>query len=75
MSPWPDETARQVDGEVIRFMGSQTARWHGFTVFGKAVSSSFDNVSEEHGLTEDGKTVPPVIAAFCSISTSSVRFI
>ncbi len=26
---------------------------------GKGVSSWFDNVSEEHGLTEDGKTVPP----------------
>ncbi len=32
---------------------------HGFGVFDKAVSSWFDNVSEEHGLTEDGKTVAP----------------
>ncbi len=28
-------------------------------VFDKAVSSSFDTVSKEHGLTEEGKTVAP----------------
>ena len=33
--------------------------WHGFGVFDKAVSSWFDSVSEDHGLTEDGKTLPP----------------
>ncbi len=30
-------------------------------VFDKAVSSSFDNLSEEHGLTGDGKTEPPFL--------------
>ena len=35
---------------------------HGFGVFDKAVSSWFENISEEHGLTEDGKTVAPIIA-------------
>ncbi len=33
-------------------------------VFDKAVSSSFDNLSEEHGLTEDGKTVAPFSGRF-----------
>ena len=33
---------------------------HGFGVLDKAVSSWFDNVPEEHRLTEDGKTVAPV---------------
>ena len=33
---------------------------HGFEVFDKAVSSWLDDASEEHGLTEDGKTVPPI---------------
>ena len=37
----------------------QITGWHGFGVFDKAVSSWFDNVSEEHGITEDDKTVPP----------------
>ena len=32
---------------------------HGFGVFGKAGSSWLDKVSEEHGLTENGKTVAP----------------
>ena len=44
----------------------QNSGCHGLTVFGKAVSSIVDNVSEEHGLTEDGKTVAPMIVAFCS---------
>ncbi len=35
---------------------------HGFGVFDKAVSSSMDNVSEVHGLTENGKTVPPLFS-------------
>ena len=39
-------------------------------VFDKAVSSWFDNASEEHGLTEDGKTVAPIFVAFCSKSRS-----
>ena len=39
--------------------GKIFAGYHGFGVFDKAVSSCFDNVSEEHGLTEDGNTVPP----------------
>ena len=32
---------------------------HGLGVFDKAVSSQCDNDIEEHGLTEDGKTVAP----------------
>ena len=40
-------------------MAEETQGWHGFVVFDKAVSSSFGNVPNEHGLTEDGKTVPP----------------
>ena len=51
--------------------GKIFAGYHGFGVFDKAVSSWFDNVSEEHGLTEDGKTVPPTIAAFCIKNTLS----
>ncbi len=35
----------------------RTSGCHGFTVFGKEVASSFDNVSQEHRLTEDGKAV------------------
>ncbi len=31
--------------------------------FDKAVSSWFDNASEEHGLTDDGKTVAPILTA------------
>ena len=38
---------------------------------GKGVSSWFDNVSEEHGLTEDGKTVAPIFMAFGSKSRST----
>ena len=40
-------------------LGDQDSGWHGLGVFDKAVSSWFDNMSEEHGLTEDGKTVAP----------------
>ena len=39
-------------------------RYHGFGVFDKAVSSLFDNVFEEHGITEDGKTVAPFSRRF-----------
>jgi hypothetical protein len=35
------------------------------------VSSWFHNVFEEHGLTEDGKTLVPFFAVFCSTTTSS----
>ncbi len=38
--------------------------WHGFGVFDKAVASWFDNTNDKHGLTEDGKTVAPIIVAF-----------
>ncbi len=34
---------------------------HGFGVFDKAVASKFEILSEEHGLTEDGKTGPPFL--------------
>ncbi len=37
-------------------------------VFDKAVSSWFDHLSEEHGLTEDGKTVAPFPLIFSSQS-------
>ena len=40
-------------------------------VFDKAVSSGCGNAFEEHGLTEDGKTVAPIIEAFCSRSMSA----
>ena len=40
-------------------------------VFDKALSSWIDNVPEEHGLTEDGKTVAPFFIAFCSKRTSA----
>ena len=46
----------------------------GFTIFGKAVSSRFDKVSNEHGLNEDGKYVPPIIAwgvSKCSVELQS----
>ncbi len=36
----------------------ETQGCHGFGVLDKAMSSWFDNLSEEHGLTEHGKTVP-----------------
>ena len=39
-------------------------------VFDKAVSSWFVNVSEEHGLTEDGRAVAPIFAAFRSKLTA-----
>ena len=55
---------------LISGMAVETWGWHGFGVFDKAVSSCLDNVSEEHGLTEDGKTVPPIGAALCSKSTA-----
>ena len=42
-----------------------------FGVFDKAVSSWFDDVSDEHGLTKDGKTVAAIIGAYWPISTSS----
>ena len=44
---------------------------HGFGVFDKAVSSWFEDASEEHGFTEDSKTVAPFISACCFKSTSS----
>ena len=59
---------------LLHFMSEkavETRGRHGFGVFDKAVSSWFDNVSEEHGLTEDGKTVPPIIRAFFSKNTTS----
>ena len=37
-------------------------------VFDTAMSSFFENAFEEHGLTEDGKTVAPVIEAYRSKS-------
>ena len=49
----------------------ETREWHGLGVFDKAVPSWFDNVIEEHGLTEDGKTVKPIFATFCSQSITS----
>jgi hypothetical protein len=42
-------------------------------VFDKAVSSWCENACEEHGLTEDGKTVAPTIKAFCSLSISAAE--
>ena len=45
--------------EPFEWNSSQNSEWHGFGVFDKVVSSWFNNVPEEHGLTEDGKTVPP----------------
>ena len=44
---------------------------HGFGVFDKPVPSLFNNVFEEHGLPEDGKTVAPFIETFCSKSISA----
>ena len=52
---------------VLRLIGAVwevTRGWHGFGVFDKTVSSWFDNVPEEHGLTEDGKTLPPFFRPF-----------
>ena len=37
---------------------------HGVEVFDKDVSSWLDNISEEHGLTEDGKTVALIVGSF-----------
>ena len=45
---------RLMSGIVVESRGC-----NGFGVFDKAVSSWIDNVSEEHGLTEDSKTVAP----------------
>ena len=45
--------------ELELIIAVETRGCHGFGVFDKAVSSWFENVSEEHGLTEVGKTVPP----------------
>ncbi len=51
-------------------MGCYVTGYHGLGIFDKAVSSSFDNISEERGLTEDGKAVAP----FSRISvTKSLR--
>ena len=58
----PMETSKLAKGNTVapdERKSGQNSGWHGFGVFDKAVSSWFDNVSEEHGLTEDGKTVPP----------------
>ena len=41
--------------------------------FDKAVSSLCDKVSEEHGLTEDGKTVVPTFCVNESEAASSHR--
>ena len=46
---------------LIGVIAMETRGYHGFGVFDKAVSSWFNNVFEEHGLTEDGKTVPPFL--------------
>ncbi len=45
-------------------VAEKTRGWHSFGVFDKAVSSWCDNLPEEHGLTEDGKTVPPFFLPF-----------
>ena len=48
--------------------GTRNLGCHGFGVFDKAVSSWFDNVSQvHHGLTDDGKTVPPIFVVFLTI--------
>ena len=44
---------------LIGVIAEETQGWHGFGVFDKAVSSWVDDMPNEHGLTEDGKTVPP----------------
>ena len=52
---------------VLRRIGAvaeENRGWHGFGIFDKAVSLWFGNVPEEHGLTEDGKTVPPFFRPF-----------
>ena len=56
---------------LIKRKSCRNTGWHGFGVFDKAVSSWFDNVSEEHGLTEDGKTVPPFLRIFRVIPVST----
>ena len=66
-STWSDETAKpSSDNSVAAYdwNSGRSSGCHGFRVFDKAVSSWFDIVSAEHGLTEDGKTVPPFI--YCS---------
>ena len=68
---WSDETAKRAYGNTVASYERSSGRnpeWHGFGVFDKAVASWFDNVSEKYGLTEDGKTVAPLFADFCSKS-------
>ncbi len=59
---WPDGTAKLWPVNTVetyqRHSDPKTG-CHGFGVFDKAVASWFDTISEEHGLTEDGKTVAP----------------
>ena len=72
---WSDEKTKQVSGNSVARYEPNNGRntgFHGFGVFDKAVSSWLDNASEEHGLTEDGKTVAPLFATFCLNSTSSL---
>ena len=46
---------------------------HGFGVFDMAVSSWFDNMSEDYGFTEDGKTaIPDPKTQSGSATTSSI---
>ena len=88
VEPWPtpqtvlSKAAGMIVAIPTKF--SRSSGCHGFGVFDKAVSSCFDNVFEEHGLTEDGKTVAPRIPAtvplirpnsyFAQGPTSSIRF-
>ena len=47
-----------------RWNGTRNSGCHGFSVFDEAVSLRSDNASKEYGLTEDSKTVAPVLTAF-----------
>ena len=70
--PVADIARNRVEGATLRsskivlpegcFCG-RSSGCHGFGAFDKAGSSWFDAVSEEHGLTEDGETVAPIIEA------------
>ncbi len=64
----PDQSGREA---VDKQKSGRKKGCHGFGVFDKAVSSWFEDASEEHGFTEDGKTVAYMISAFCSKSTAS----